>query len=117
VNATKIVQDLLEAGENPRDFLTRNADVHVPTENPTHRFHFNIGEGSYRCGIAFEIDAGSRREAVVYANQLLRKFFYERPGNSGSLDINGGPLNNFRVYVDDDLVVTEQDIVDEYAIT
>jgi hypothetical protein len=116
MNASKIVQNLIEDGENPNDFLSRNADVHVPTNTPSHRYLFNIGEGDFRCGIAFDIDAGSRSEAVAKANQLVRNFFYQAPGRSGSFDLDAGSETNFRVYVDDDIVVTEQDIVDEYLI-
>jgi hypothetical protein len=115
MNAATVVTNLIEDGENPKDFVDQS-EIYVPTGRPTHRYHFNIGEGTYRCGIAFDIDAGSRREAVAYANQLLQKFFWTAPGRSGSFDLSEGSPNNIRVYVDDEIAATEMDIVDEYEL-
>jgi hypothetical protein len=115
MDAADIVSALVEDHENPKDFVDQN-EVFVPSNRPTHRYNFNIGEGDYRCGIAFDIDAGSRREAVALANQLLRKFFWTAPSRMGAFDLDSGSENNMRVYVDDDIEATEQDIVDEYPL-
>jgi hypothetical protein len=115
MDAADIVSALVEDNENPKEFVDQN-DVFVPSSRPTHRYSFNIGEGDYRCGIAFDIDAGSRREAVALANQLLRKFFWTAPSRMGAFDLDSGSENNMRVYVDDDIEATEQDIVDEYPL-
>jgi len=81
------------------------------------RYHFNIGEGNYRCGIAFDICAGSSAEAVALANQFLHACFYaENRGGSIDLRAEGKELagaSNLRVYVDDDMLATDRDIVTE----
>jgi hypothetical protein len=58
---------------------------------------------------------------VVLANQFLQSFFYRDPGRGGSLDLlpAGGEIagaESLRVYVDDDLIVTLDDIVTEYPL-
>lgn len=115
MSAEELVHELVEDHENPKDFIDKN-EIFVKTNKPTHRYLFNIGEGDYRCGIAFEIDAGSRREATHYANELLRKFFWGKEARGGSFDLSPGSENNLRVYVDDDIEATEHDIVDEYPL-
>lgn len=115
MDAADIVRQLVEDDENPKDFVNQN-DIFVPSTRPTHRYHFNIGEGDYRCGIAFDIDAGSRQEAVHFANALIQKFFWGAEARQGSFDLDAGSANNLRVYVDDDIEATEQDIVDEYTL-
>lgn len=115
MNADEIVENLIENDETPKDFIGQR-EMFVPSNKPTHRYHFNIGESTYRCGIAFDIDAGSRAEAVHFANALIRKFFWGEGARQGSFDLDAGSPNNLRVYVDDDIEATDQDIVDEYPL-
>lgn len=113
MNASAIVKSLIETGDDPRDFLDRNNDLYAAAgEGPSHEYHFNIGEGSFRCGMSFDITAESRHEAVVLANRFLRNYF-----RLGSVDLptpeSLGNVREFNVYIDDDFEVTEQDIVTE----
>lgn len=120
MHATAVVETLIEAAESPKDFLDRHDDLYVPGDQPTSRYHFNIGEGTYRCGIAFDILASSRREAVALANEFLQTFFYRAPGHSGALELAGDlpetESKNFRVYVDDEIMAAEADIAGEHEV-
>jgi hypothetical protein len=116
MSAKFVVESLIEESESPSSLPDHWAKT--PGQEPTCRYHFNIGEGDYRSGIAFDILACSRNEAVVLANQFLQSFFYRDPGRGGSLDLlpAGGEIagaESLRVYVDDDLIVTLDDIVTE----
>ncbi len=118
MNAKRIVTKLIEADENPNDFLDRHQDIHVQSETPAFVYHFNIGEGSYRCGISFDINAGSRREAVILANRYIRHFF-----RGGYIDLPAedkeylGSPKGLNVYIDDDFMVTDQDIISETPLS
>lgn len=117
MNAKSIVVRLIEAEENPNDFLDRHQDVHVPSDEPAFVYHFNLGEGNYRCGISFNINAGSRREAVILANRyihhLFRLGYVELPDAQEHL----GSMGGISVYVDDDFEVTDADIVSEAPLS
>jgi hypothetical protein len=123
MDADEIVNDLIESGEGPKDFLNRNQDVHAPTPHgtvPANIYGFNIGEAAYRVGIAFSVKASSRREAVAIANDFIHRQFYgNSSGGANYLNHAHGGIVHFRVYVDDDMIVTDSDIISEepYADT
>lgn len=114
MDAKRIVRRMLEDGEAPDEFLGRNPDIY-PKGEATHRFGFNLGEGNYSVGIAFKVNASSRQEAVHKANTFIQGYFFNQH-RMGSIDLpdypqDGVTVEDFRVYVDDDIAVTEEDIV------
>jgi hypothetical protein len=116
MNAKTIVLRLIEANEPSSQFLD-SKNSRTAQSSRKCRYHFNIGEGNYRCGLAFDIRASSRREAVVLANQFLQAYFYGGD-HRGFLDLptDGNKIaaaENLRVYVDDEILVTQRDIVTE----
>ena len=67
MNAKLIVRSMLEADEQPEDFIQRQGgetDGERVMLEPKFGYDFNIGEGNYRCGIAFTVKANSEEEAL-----------------------------------------------------
>lgn len=121
MNAKLIVRSMLEADEQPEDFIQRQggeSDGERVMLEPTHAFDFNIGEGNYRCGIAFTVKATSREEAIYIANRYLDsvRSSYEEMPISGCKSAIVNRIQKLRVYVDDDCVATGEDIVDTYPV-
>ena len=74
MNAKLIVRSMLEADEQPEDFIQRQGgetDGERVMLEPKFGYDFNIGEGNYRCGIAFTVKANSEEEALYVANRYL----------------------------------------------
>ena len=55
-----------------------------------------------------------------WPTSFFKRFFYRAPGRSGALelagDLPGTEGKNLRVYVDDDFMATEADIVDVHEV-
>lgn len=121
MNAKLIVRSMLEADEQPEDFIQRQGgetDGERVMLEPKFGYDFNIGEGNYRCGIAFTVKANSEEEALYVANRYLDsvRSSYEEMPISGCPAAIVNRIEKLRVYVDDDCVATAEDIVDRYPL-
>lgn len=118
MDAKNIVRRLIENDEDPKDFIDRNDDIYPVSERPTHEYRINIGDGGYRAGFIFTVSATTRREAIHLANKFVQAMLQHSDGGidlevPGNLEGAGARVSKLRVYLDDDCVVTDEDIVDE----
>ena len=121
MNAKLIVRSMLEADEQPEDFIQRQGgetDGERVMLEPKFGYDFNIGEGNYRCGIAFTVKANSEEEALYVANRYLSTIrgSHEDIGTAGNPAAIVNRIDRQRAYVDDDCVATAEDIVDRYPL-